>query len=116
MNKAIYLLLFALSLIVLKTPGFAAGPEIWKSGCAYIVGKQVKADTTCTVKIYATATSATEVWEWDNGNHTVVKMSDKGILLNGQQAEKYDGTQVIDVEEPTCYRIKNTSKIYCWGT
>ena len=24
-------------------------------------------------KVYANATSATEKWEWENGNHTVVK-------------------------------------------
>jgi len=101
--------------IFAQSSGFAAGPQTHKSGCAFIEGTMVKADFPCIVKVYANATSATEIWEWDNGNHTEVKMSAAGITVNGQPAEKFDASEIIDVEEPNCYRIKATSKIYCWG-
>ena len=115
MKKIIAFALLAIAAISVQTPGFAAGPETYKSGCVYIAGTQVKADVPCTVKVYANATSATEVWEWDNGNHTEVKMSDAGITVNGQTAEKFDASEILDVEEPVCYRIKASGKIYCWG-
>ncbi len=99
----------------MQTTGFAAGPEVWNTGCAYFLGSEQKALSSCVVKVFANATSATEKWQWDNGNHTIVKMSDKGIYLNDQKAEEYDGSQILDVEETRCYRIIATNKVYCWG-
>jgi len=109
--------LFCLSLLTLgvafaQSPSLAAGPEILKSECIYIAGKKVKASAICTVKVYARATSATEEWEWNNGTRTVVKMSDEGILVNGQEAEKRDASEIIDVELD-CLGIKATEEIYC---
>jgi len=115
MKKVTAVALLASAAIFVQTSGFAAGPETYKSGCVYIDGSEVKADVPCTVNVYANATSATEVWEWDNGNHTEVKMSAAGITVNGQAAKKFDASEILDVEEPNCYKIKASGKIYCWG-
>lgn len=115
MKNILPLLLLIFGIVFVQTSSFAAGPEIWKSGCAYFIDKKVKTEAACTVKVYANATSATEEWEWENGNHTVVKMSDKGIFLNGKAAEKIDASEFLDVEETHCYKIVASGKIYCWG-
>jgi len=115
MKKMLFLFLVAVGIASIQTSSFAAGPEVWKSGCAFFVGNEQRALSSCIVKVYATATSATEKWEWDNGNHTVVKMSDAGIFVNDQKAEEYDGSQILDIEDTHCYRIKSTDKVYCWG-
>jgi hypothetical protein len=111
--------LFGLSLLATfaafaLTPSLAAGPEIHTTECVYIVGKSVKANAPCTVKVYATATSATEEWKWNNGTRTNVKMSDKGILVNDQDAEERNASEIMDMEA-YCFGIKATNKIYCWG-
>ena len=115
MKKLLCVFLIIIGAISIQSSSFAAGPEVWKTGCAYFLGNGRKALSSCVVKVYATATSATEKWEWDNGNHTVVKMSDEGIFVNDQKAEEYDGSQILDIEDTHCYRIKTTSKVYCWG-
>ncbi len=115
MKNMLCLFLVSIGAISMQSSSFAAGPEVWKSGCAYFLGNEQKALSSCTVKVYANATSATEKWQWDNGNHTVVKMSDEGIFVNDQKADEYDGSQILDVEDTHCYKIKSTSKVYCWG-
>lgn len=114
MKTLFFLALLAASVAFPSTPGFAAGPEILTTECIYITGKSVKANAPCIVKVYATATSATEKWEWDNGTRTTVKMSDQGILVNGREAEERNASEIIDVEA-YCFAIKATDEIYCWG-
>ncbi|GBE44069.1 hypothetical protein BMS3Bbin10_02154 [bacterium BMS3Bbin10] len=114
MKKALCLSLFAFGAAFAQTPSFAAGPEIRTTKCIYITGKSVKTNVPCTVKVYARAKSATEEWEWDNGTRTVVKMSDKGISVNGREAEERNASKVTDMEA-YCYGIKATDEVYCWG-
>ena len=64
--------LLVVSTAFAQTPGFS-GPEIWAGKCIYITGKSVKTHAPCSIKVYANAFSATEVWEWENGTRTVVK-------------------------------------------
>ena len=114
MKKTFCLSLLAAGAVFTPTYSIAAGPEIWTTECIYITGKSVKANAPCTVKVFARATSATEEWKWDNGTSTIVKMSDKGILVNDQAAEERDASGIIDVEAH-CYGLKATDEIYCWG-
>ena len=114
MKKSFCLSLLAASAVFSPTLSIAAGPEIRTTECIYITGKSVKANAPCTVKVYARATSATEEWKWDNGTRTVVKMSNEGILVNDQEAEERNASEIIDVEA-YCYAIKATDEIYCWG-
>ena len=114
MKKTFYLSLITAGAAFASKQSIAAGPEIQTTECIYITGKSVKATARCTVKVYARATSATEEWEWDNGARTIVKMSDKGILVNDQKAEERNASEIIDVEA-YCYRIKATDETYCWG-
>jgi hypothetical protein len=101
--------------ISIQFTSIAASLEVWISECAYFLGNEQKAPISCVVKVYATVTSATEKWEWDNGNHSVVKMSDDDIFDIDQKAEEFDGKQILAVEETHCYEIKTTNKVYCWG-
>ena len=103
--------LLVVSTAFAQTPGFS-GPEIWAGKCIYITGKSVKTHAPCSIKVYANAFSATEVWEWENGTRTVVKESDKGIFVNDQAAEKRNASGIIDVKA-NCVGIKATDEIYC---
>lgn len=112
MSKLFCPSLFAAVFIFAQYPAHAAGPEIWKGECVHIVGKKVKASSPCTVKVYATATSASEEWEWKGGARTSVKMSDAGTFVNGQPAEKRDASEIIDVELD-CLGIRGKRDIFC---
>jgi hypothetical protein len=114
MKKTFYFSLLAAGAIFAQTHSIAAGPEVRTTKCIYITGKSVKANAPCTVKVYARATSASEEWIWDNGTRTIVKMSDKGVLVNNQKAEERNASEIIDVEA-YCYGIKATDETYCWG-
>jgi len=114
MKKSFCLPLLAALAAFAQTPSFAAGPEIWTTECVHIVGKSVKANAPCTVKVYARATSATEEWEWKNGTRTVIKMSDKGIFVNDRKAVERKTSEIIDMEA-NCFGIKATNEIYCSG-
>lgn len=107
----------ALSLFLIgTTPTLAAGPEVWETACLYHDGTKTVTSTLCTVSVYANATSASEEWQWENGNFTKVETSNTGITVNSKPAEIFEEFwQHIDVEATACYRIIGSDEFYCWG-
>jgi len=73
MKKFLCVFLVVIGAVSIQSSSFATDFEIWKSGCAYFLGNEQKALSSYVVKVYATATSATEKWQWENGKHNVLK-------------------------------------------
>jgi hypothetical protein len=114
MKKLFILPLLFASAVANHTSSNAAGPEVWDATCFYVVDQRVQSEVPCVVKVYASATSATEEWEWQNGAHTVVKMSDEGTFVDGQRADEKMGEEIIGADA-YCYALQSADNIFCWS-